>query len=97
MAFWITYKLSRLNKILIFVSIYLFICLKNKLKHYLWYKSEKDQTKYTIMKVNEATDLFANMIKSLHSAESKLEKELPGLAKKATDKELAKALKPMLK
>jgi ferritin-like metal-binding protein YciE len=35
------------------------------------------------MKVNEANDLFINMIKSLYSAETKLEKELPGLAKKA--------------
>lgn len=53
--------------------------------------------KYTIMKVNEANDLFANMIKSLHSAETKLEKELPGLAKKATDKELAKGFEAHVK
>ncbi|CAN5252119.1 hypothetical protein BH23BAC1_BH23BAC1_16230 [soil metagenome] len=49
------------------------------------------------MKVNEATDLFTNMIKSLHSTETKLEKELPGLAKKATDKEFAKGFEAHVK
>lgn len=44
------------------------------------------------MKVSKPTDLFVNMIKSLHSAETQLEKALPGLAKKATDPQLAKGM-----
>ncbi|MFN6945438.1 MAG: ferritin-like domain-containing protein [Cytophagaceae bacterium] len=44
------------------------------------------------MKVRKPIDLFANIIKSLYSAEGQLEKELPKLAKKATDRELAKEI-----
>ncbi|WMJ73669.1 DUF892 family protein [Cytophagaceae bacterium ABcell3] len=44
------------------------------------------------MKVKNPEDLFANIIKNLYSAETMLERELPKIAKKATNKDLAKGL-----
>lgn len=44
------------------------------------------------MKVSKPSDLFINMIKSLHCEETQLEEALPRLAKQALNKELAKAM-----
>jgi ferritin-like metal-binding protein YciE len=49
------------------------------------------------MKVKKAEDLFINVIKSLYSAESQLEKALPKMAKQANDEDLIKGMEAHLK
>jgi ferritin-like metal-binding protein YciE len=49
------------------------------------------------MKAKNPQDFFANLIKTLHSAESQLEKVLPKLAKRANDEQLKKGIEGHLK
>lgn len=49
------------------------------------------------MKAKNPNDFFSNLIKSLHSAESQLEKALPKLAKKASNEQLVKGFEEHLK
>lgn len=49
------------------------------------------------MKANNPIDFFANVIKTLHSAESQLEKALPKLAKKVKDDQLRKGFEAHVK
>lgn len=49
------------------------------------------------MKAKNPNDFFANHIKTLHSAESQLEKALPRLAKKTNDEKLRKGFEAHVK
>lgn len=49
------------------------------------------------MKAKNPNDFFANLIKTLHSAESQLEKALPKLARRTNDDQLRKGIEAHLK